>query len=202
MEANTVNKYLDAITDKKLGSYSPDMRNYQAPGEIMVTITLEEYRDLVEKTATRKQAIDKAEENRYQRNEEIKAKTAEIESLKTENYDLKKAVEKAGMEASAWKREYVELKEVCDGIEEDYEGHIKELQEEAEVWKSESDKLAKRVGELQKEVGTIKKELQEATAEKEESGNTPPLAVRPTKAIVKKRNPDPERPSTPEKSEH
>lgn len=201
MEANTVNKYLDAITDKKLGSYSPDMRNYQAPGEIMVTITLEEYRDLVEKTATRKQAIDKAEEDRYQRNEEIKAKTAEIESLKTENYDLKKAAEKAGTEASAWKREYEELKEACDGIEEDYEGHIKELQEEAEVWKSESDKLAKRVGELQKEVGTIKKELQEATAEKEESGNTP-LAVRPTKAIVKKRNPDPERPSIPEKSEH
>lgn len=202
METNTVNKYLDAITDKKLGSYSPDMRNYQAPGEIMVTITLEEYRDLVEKTATRKQAIDKAEADRYQRNEEIKAKTAEIESLKTENYDLKKAVEKAGTEASAWKKEYEELKEACDGIDKEYEGNIEKLRVEAETWEHEYDKMARRVDELKEEVEVLKNEVQEKLKEDEESGNTPPLAVRPMKATLKKRNPDPERPSIPEKSEH
>lgn len=202
METNTVNKYLDAITDKKLGSYNPDMRNYQAPGEIMVTITLDEYRDLVKKAATRKQDIDKAEADRYQRNEEIKAKAAEIESLKTENYDLKKLAEATKKEADAWQKEYSEIKEICDGIEAAYEDQIGKLRTEAETWEHEYDKMARRVDELKKEVEVLKNEVQEKLKEDEESGNTPPHAVRLIKATLKKRNPDPERPSTPEKSEH
>ena len=79
-----------ALIDKKLNSYANGTeRNFILPSEITVTITLEEYRALVQNDATRKQAIDKANEDRYSREQQIKSLSEENARLKGENYDLK-----------------------------------------------------------------------------------------------------------------
>ena len=78
------------LIDKKLNNYADGAaRNFILPSEITVTITLEEYRALVQNDATRKQAIDKANDDRYSREQQIKALSEENARLKGENYDLK-----------------------------------------------------------------------------------------------------------------
>lgn len=71
----------EVILDKKIESYRFDSRNFQASGEITVTITLDEYRDLVTKVATSQHDIDKANNDKWQREKEI-------EELKKEKEDL------------------------------------------------------------------------------------------------------------------
>lgn len=77
------------ILDKKLGAYDTDFDNFTTPGELTVTITLNEYRDLVSKNATRQNAIDAANKDRYSREQENKNLQEENARLKGENYDLK-----------------------------------------------------------------------------------------------------------------
>lgn len=86
--ADSVN-VMDAILDKKMDSYEYDVkRNIKAPEEIMVTITLNEYRDLVSKVAPRESAIAKAEEDKYSRNSENEKLKKEVQELKEKLYDL------------------------------------------------------------------------------------------------------------------
>lgn len=90
MENNTTVK--DVILDRKLGSYGTDDNDFLASGELTVTITLEEYRKLVEKCATREYCIHEAEKDKYVReseNEELRKENAE---LKAELYELQKQV--------------------------------------------------------------------------------------------------------------
>lgn len=88
-------KIESTVADKKLDHYasSGDCNNYVIPTEITVTITLNEYRSLLTSHATRQQAIDKANEDRYTREAEIKAVKEENARLKGENYDLKTLVD-------------------------------------------------------------------------------------------------------------
>lgn len=83
------NRMMSEILQKKLGNYNLKEDNFVAPGEITVTVTLNEYRALVTSNATRAQAIDKANEDKYARETEIKAVKEENARLKGENYDLK-----------------------------------------------------------------------------------------------------------------
>lgn len=53
----------DVVLEKKMNDYSHNGNNFVAAQEITVTITLAEYRDLIEKAATRKTAIDAAEQD-------------------------------------------------------------------------------------------------------------------------------------------
>ena len=71
----------EVILDKKIESYKFDNRNFQASGEITVTITLDEYRDLVTKVATSQHDIEKANNDKWKREKEI-------EELKKEKEDL------------------------------------------------------------------------------------------------------------------
>lgn len=87
------NRMMSEILQKKLGNYNLKEDNFVAPGEITVTITLSEYRSLVTNDATRKQAIDKANDDKYVRETEIKAVKEENARLKGENYDLKTQVD-------------------------------------------------------------------------------------------------------------
>ena len=87
------NRMMSEILQKKLGNYNLKEDNFVAPGEITVTITLSEYRSLVANDATRKQAIEKANDDKYVRETEIKAVKEENARLKGENYDLKTQVD-------------------------------------------------------------------------------------------------------------
>ena len=93
MENTTV---INAVLEKKLDSfYTSDMKNFVAPQEITVTITLKEYRDLVESHATREEAIRKAEDNKYERDQENSKLREEVAALKAEIYEMKKNAETA-----------------------------------------------------------------------------------------------------------
>ena len=83
-----------ALIEKKLNGYSEtSARNFILPSEITVMITLDEYRALVQNDATRKHAIDKANEDRYSREQQIKSLSDENARLKGENYDLKNKID-------------------------------------------------------------------------------------------------------------
>ena len=90
---NTINS--NVILEKKLDSYYVNNKDFVAPQEITVTITLNEYRDLVEKNSTREEAIRKAEANKYERDQENSKLREEVAALKTEIYELKKNAETA-----------------------------------------------------------------------------------------------------------
>lgn len=89
MENTTIK---DVILDKKM-DYSFERKNFLASQELTVTITLDEYRDLVVKTATAEQRIKKADDDRYDRNAENERLKKENAELKAELYELKKAMD-------------------------------------------------------------------------------------------------------------
>ena len=81
------------IFEKKTESYNTNWDNFVVPNELTVTITLNEYRQLVSNDATRKQAIDAANNDKYIRENQIKDLTAANDKLKGENYDLKTEID-------------------------------------------------------------------------------------------------------------
>lgn len=87
MENTVVN---NVVLDKKLDGYSGDnnLKNFVAPQEITVTITIAEYRELVQKVATAKADIDKAEADKYTRDSENKKLKEEVAELKAKLYEL------------------------------------------------------------------------------------------------------------------
>lgn len=78
----------NVVLDKKLDTYSFESKDYIAPQEITVTITLAEYRDLVKRVATRDADIDKANTDRWKREEENKKLKEENAKLKEKLYEL------------------------------------------------------------------------------------------------------------------
>lgn len=90
MENTTIK---DVILDKKMDGYSFEKKDFVASGEITVTITLGEYRQLIKDCATAQHRIDKAENDRYSRNAENEALKKENAELKAELYEMKKASE-------------------------------------------------------------------------------------------------------------
>lgn len=87
-------KVMEPILDHKMDSYGYDnTKNLMAQGELTVTITLHEYRDLVSKVATREQAIAEANTCKYERESENKRLKEEISQLKAELYEYQKRVE-------------------------------------------------------------------------------------------------------------
>lgn len=87
MENTVVN---NVVLDKKLDGYSGDnnLKNFVSPQEITVTITIAEYRDLVQRVATAKADIDKAEADKYTRDSENKKLKEEVAELKAKLYEM------------------------------------------------------------------------------------------------------------------
>ena len=79
---------MNAVLEKKLDGWHSNDQNFVAPQEITVTITLCEYRELVEKNATRKADIDKANSDKYERDTENKQLREEVARLKAEIYEM------------------------------------------------------------------------------------------------------------------
>ena len=72
----SMDKVIDTIMDKKKG-YDYDGDDFAAPTELMVTITLHEYRELVENNIYRRKDVDRLREK--------------CEELKKENWELKES---------------------------------------------------------------------------------------------------------------
>ena len=70
MENTTIK---DVILDKKMDGYGFEKKDFVASGEITVTITLGEYRQLIKDCATAQARIDTAEDDKYSRNAENEA---------------------------------------------------------------------------------------------------------------------------------
>ena len=90
MENTTV---MDVVLDKKLDTYAWKSEDYLAHQELTVTITLGEYRKLVQDCATANARISAAEEDKYKRNAENEALRNENASLKAELYELQKKLD-------------------------------------------------------------------------------------------------------------
>lgn len=83
----------DLIFGKKADGYKFEEDNYVATQELTVTITLSEYRKLIEANATAKERIKKADEDKYSRNAENESLKKENAELKEELYDLRKRID-------------------------------------------------------------------------------------------------------------
>lgn len=79
----------ETILGKKIDGYNFEKKDFVAAGELTVTITLSEYRSLVADYATRKTYINKANSDKYERENENKRLKEEVSRLKAEIYELK-----------------------------------------------------------------------------------------------------------------
>lgn len=86
MENNT---YTDKIADTKIDSYGYDeLKNFKANGELLVTITLYEYRELLQAAANAK--ASEARSDYYKAEERAKTLEKELEGLKKAFETLKR----------------------------------------------------------------------------------------------------------------
>ena len=77
-----------AVLDKKMEHYNWKANDYVAEGELTITITLAEYRALIESYATKHYEIAKANEDKYKRESENKMLKEEVDSLRARLYEL------------------------------------------------------------------------------------------------------------------
>ena len=78
----------EKLRNLKLGNYDAESNNFRIDEELMITITLNEYRELVTVKATKDLLVKQAESDRYTREAENKSLKEQNEKLKGENYDL------------------------------------------------------------------------------------------------------------------
>jgi len=78
----------EKLRNLKLGNYNAEINNFRIDEELMITITLNEYRELVTVKATKDLLVKQAESDRYAREAENKSLKEQNEKLKGENYDL------------------------------------------------------------------------------------------------------------------
>ena len=79
--------------NKAVENYLDTTNNYVIENELTVEITLNEYRELVKEVATKQSDIDKANADKYDRERKIATLHLENDSLKAENYELKKRID-------------------------------------------------------------------------------------------------------------
>lgn len=72
----------DILLEKKLDGYSVNSDNFTIPSEITVTITLNEYRNLLKIDSVTQHKIDEAQNDRWKRESENSKLREEIDELK------------------------------------------------------------------------------------------------------------------------
>ena len=82
---------LESILENKIDRYESRnaKHNFVVETELTVTITLDEYRELIGANATRQKAIDEANTDKYARENKIKEQEKVINDLKLELAELK-----------------------------------------------------------------------------------------------------------------
>lgn len=80
-----------AVLDKKMEHYHWNENNYVAENELTITITLEEYRELVKSAATKQYDIEKANADKYKRDSENQMLKEEVNCLRAKIYELQNA---------------------------------------------------------------------------------------------------------------
>lgn len=90
MENTTI---IETVLNKKIEGYRFEDNNFKAASEIMVEITLKEYRDLIKSDATKSTEIEKANSDKYLREKENQDLKEENAALKAELYEMKKRIE-------------------------------------------------------------------------------------------------------------
>ncbi len=76
------------VLGKKMEHYKWEAKDYVAENELTITITLAEYRDLISAVATKKYDIDKANEDKYTRDNENQKLREECDALRKKLYEL------------------------------------------------------------------------------------------------------------------
>jgi hypothetical protein len=77
------------VLAKKINGWDSPEDNFVATGEITVTITLSEYRNLIKEKATKDAEIQELRSSKYSADEQTKAAKAEIAELKEQIVKLK-----------------------------------------------------------------------------------------------------------------
>lgn len=77
------------VLSKKMDKWDSPEDNFVATGEITVTITLSEYRNLIKEKATKDAEIQELRNSKYSADEQTKAAKAEIAELKEQIVKLK-----------------------------------------------------------------------------------------------------------------
>src|SRR5574344_67516 len=78
----------NAILDKKMGTYNFESNNFIAEGEIVITITLNEYRNLISEVAKKQVDIEKANKDKYSRDSENEKLLEEVNDLRSQLFEL------------------------------------------------------------------------------------------------------------------
>ena len=81
------------VLDKKLDQYGANFKDFVAPHELTVTITLNEYRELVKEIATKEKDINEANKDKYTREAENDRLRGEVAELKTKLYEMQNCTE-------------------------------------------------------------------------------------------------------------
>lgn len=81
----------ESLLKKKLDScWGSELKDFKAENELMVTITLNEYRDLIKKNVTAENRIAEAEKDKYRRNEENEKMKKENKELEMKLFEYRK----------------------------------------------------------------------------------------------------------------
>lgn len=78
------------LLEKEIENYNFESINYKKFNEIMVQITLKEYRELIQEKATKNQDIERAEKDKYTREDENIKFKEEIKRLNDIIFEYRK----------------------------------------------------------------------------------------------------------------
>lgn len=85
------------ILDKKIEHYDWKANNFVAEGELTITITLSEYRELISSNATKQHDIAKANADKYERDSENARLKNEVEVLRAKLYEMQNSCDSGGV---------------------------------------------------------------------------------------------------------
>lgn len=94
-------KVVDELLDKKIRDYSSNENNFTIPHELTVTITLKEYRMLIESKAVKEDEISKIRSEKYNLQEKIRQLETENDLLTRKIMRIDKEAEESESEVKA-----------------------------------------------------------------------------------------------------
>lgn len=80
----------ESLLKKKIDSYSSEMKDFQSENELTVEITLNEYRELIKEKAIKNYEIEKANKDKYAREDENKKLKQNNKELENKLFEYRK----------------------------------------------------------------------------------------------------------------